>query len=96
MSYGGGAKCTVCTKSVYAADPKVQADGKTWHASCFTCKECKSQITLAKWAQVCPHLLHAAQGPAPLPPPSPLRPLTPNPRTPTCPAGGRKLLQALL
>ncbi len=35
-----------------AADPKVQADGKNWHAACFTCKECKSQITLAKWAQV--------------------------------------------
>jgi len=50
--YGGGAKCAVCTKSVYAADPQVKADAKVFHATCFTCKECKSQITLAKWAQL--------------------------------------------
>lgn len=52
MSYGGGAKCAVCEKSVYHNDPKISADGKTWHASCFKCKECKSNITLAKWAQL--------------------------------------------
>ncbi len=33
-SYGGGSKCTACGKSVYAADPKVTADGKVWHATC--------------------------------------------------------------
>ena len=50
--YGGGKKCAVCTKSVYTAEPKVEADGKIWHASCFKCEECKSQITLEKWAQL--------------------------------------------
>ena len=52
MSYGGGAKCAVCEKAVYHNDPKISADGKTWHASCFKCKECKSNITLAKWVQL--------------------------------------------
>jgi hypothetical protein len=99
-AYGGGSKCAVCAKSVYAADPKVAADGKVWHATCacapfppraccnarlsrlhaprsipapppppppspahafsrprspragFNCEECKSHITLAKWAQL--------------------------------------------
>lgn len=23
-----------------------------WHATCFNCEECKSHITLAKWAQL--------------------------------------------
>jgi len=52
MSYGGGAKCAVCEKSVYHNDPKVSDSGKTWHASCFRCRECKECITLAKWAQL--------------------------------------------
>ena len=82
--YGGGKKCAVCTKSVYTAEPKVEADGKIWHASCFKCEECKSQITLEKWAQLegknfC-KMCEGAASPSRWPcTPGPTSPLTPTP-----------------
>jgi hypothetical protein len=50
--FGGGKKCAACTKAVYPAEPKVEADGKIWHATCFKCLECASKITLSSWSQL--------------------------------------------
>jgi len=50
--FGGGKKCAACTKAVYPAEPKVESDGKIWHATCFKCLECSSKITLASWSQL--------------------------------------------
>jgi len=42
--YGGGTKCAVCTKSVYANE-ELKFENKTYHKLCFKCTECKKVIT---------------------------------------------------
>ncbi len=49
---GGGNKCAVCAKAVYAADPQFAADGKLFHKNCFKCLVCKSQLGLSSLAQI--------------------------------------------
>eukprot|EP00808_Paulinella_micropora_P005890 g61396.t1 len=41
--FGGGDKCSVCTKTVYPNE-KVMLDSKIYHAACFTCSLCKTTI----------------------------------------------------
>jgi hypothetical protein len=52
LGLGGGIKCSVCTKSIYAADPQFNADGKIFHKNCFKCLVCKSQLGLSSLAQI--------------------------------------------
>jgi len=42
--FGGGTKCHVCTKSVYANE-ELKFENKTYHKLCFKCQECKKVIT---------------------------------------------------
>lgn len=48
---GGGVKCKVCGKSVYANE-KIEYDGMTWHESCFKCTSCKCRIQLTSVAMI--------------------------------------------
>lgn len=41
---GGGQKCTVCDKTVYAAET-VSYEKKAYHAACFACTVCSKKIT---------------------------------------------------
>jgi hypothetical protein len=41
--FGGGTKCAVCTKSVYANE-ELKFENKTYHKLCFKCNECKKVI----------------------------------------------------
>lgn len=46
---GGGAKCTVCTKTVYPAET-VQYEKKPYHVECFRCVECDKKMENASKA----------------------------------------------
>jgi len=41
---GGGAKCVVCSKTVYPAET-VQYEGKPYHSKCFACSSCNKELT---------------------------------------------------
>lgn len=41
---GGGNKCEVCTKTVYAAET-LSFEKKAYHAACFTCGECNKKMS---------------------------------------------------
>jgi len=41
---GGGTKCTVCAKTVYAAET-VSFDKKPYHSECFKCNTCDKKMT---------------------------------------------------
>ena len=43
MSYGGGAKCPKCQKTVYFNE-EVLAAGKKWHKTCFRCFQCSKSL----------------------------------------------------
>lgn len=43
MSYGGGAKCGCCNKTVYMAE-EVVAEGQKWHKMCFKCTDCAKML----------------------------------------------------
>lgn len=43
MSYGGGAKCPKCQKTVYFNE-EVLAAGKKWHKVCFRCFQCGKSL----------------------------------------------------
>lgn len=47
---GGGAKCTVCEKTVYAAEA-VSFEKKIYHPACFKCKTCDKVKTPADAAE---------------------------------------------
>lgn len=40
---GGGAKCTICTKTVYPAET-IQYEKKPYHVDCFKCSECNKKM----------------------------------------------------
>lgn len=46
---GGGAPCTICTKTVYMAE-MVQYEKKPYHADCFKCTDCDLKITTSNAA----------------------------------------------
>ncbi|KAK3599227.1 hypothetical protein CHS0354_012835 [Potamilus streckersoni] len=50
--FGGGEKCTICQKSVYAAE-RVEAGQNPYHKFCFKCSVdgCKIQLTINNYAQ---------------------------------------------
>ena len=41
---GGGEKCTICNKTVYAAE-RAAANGKPYHKECFRCATCNVKLT---------------------------------------------------
>uniref|UniRef100_K1QML1 Cysteine and glycine-rich protein 3 n=1 Tax=Magallana gigas TaxID=29159 RepID=K1QML1_MAGGI len=47
---GGGEKCGICSKSVYAAE-RIEAGGTPFHKLCFKCSECKMSLKLNTYAQ---------------------------------------------
>ncbi|OWF52791.1 LIM domain-containing protein WLIM2b-like [Mizuhopecten yessoensis] len=47
---GGGEKCVICEKSVYANE-RIEAGGVAFHKFCFKCSECKMQLNLNNYAQ---------------------------------------------
>ncbi|KAK3087988.1 hypothetical protein FSP39_013119 [Pinctada imbricata] len=47
---GGGEKCGVCGKSVYAAE-RQEAGKIIYHKLCFKCSECKMSLKLNNYAQ---------------------------------------------
>lgn len=48
--WGGGEKCEICQKSVYAAE-KIEAGDRPYHNFCFKCSECKMQLKKENYAQ---------------------------------------------
>ena len=42
---GGGEKCHLCSKTVYAAE-RVATHGSAWHATCFRCVTCQHRLGL--------------------------------------------------
>jgi cysteine/glycine-rich protein len=50
--FGGGNRCAVCEKAVYAADPQFTTDGRSFHKTCFKCLVCKGQLGLSALAQI--------------------------------------------
>jgi cysteine/glycine-rich protein len=46
---GGGTKCHVCEKTVYAAET-LSYDKKPYHPACFTCHDCNTKISSASAA----------------------------------------------
>lgn len=42
---GGGEKCHLCSKTVYAAE-RVATHGSAWHATCFRCVTCQQRLGL--------------------------------------------------
>ncbi|KAL5480115.1 hypothetical protein EMCRGX_G023737 [Ephydatia muelleri] len=49
MSYGGGAKCPACAKTVYFAEELV-AEGQKWHKTCFKCTGCNKPLSSTSMA----------------------------------------------
>ncbi|WAR30594.1 PLI2B-like protein [Mya arenaria] len=47
---GGGEKCDICSKTVYAAE-RIEAGKRPFHKFCFKCSECKMQLKLENYAQ---------------------------------------------
>lgn len=45
---GGGEKCALCTKTVYAAE-RMSAQEKVYHLSCFRCSECNVKLGASNW-----------------------------------------------
>uniref|UniRef100_A0A0B7B5W6 LIM zinc-binding domain-containing protein n=1 Tax=Arion vulgaris TaxID=1028688 RepID=A0A0B7B5W6_9EUPU len=48
--FGGGEKCGICEKSVYAQE-KIEAGGLPFHKNCFKCSTCKMPLKLQNYAQ---------------------------------------------
>ncbi|KAJ8300518.1 hypothetical protein KUTeg_022037 [Tegillarca granosa] len=48
--FGGGEKCAICNKTVYAAE-RIEAGDKPYHKLCFKCSECKMSLNLNNYAQ---------------------------------------------
>jgi len=47
---GGGSKCTICDKTVYAAET-LSFEKKPYHAECFKCSECDKKMTSSQGNQ---------------------------------------------
>lgn len=45
---GGGEKCNVCTKTVFAAE-RMTAQEKVYHEQCFRCRDCNMKLGPANW-----------------------------------------------
>jgi len=43
--------CTICVKPVYLNE-RSAADGKVFHKACFRCQECKTILSLGKYASM--------------------------------------------
>lgn len=48
--FGGGEKCAICNKAVYAAE-RIEAGQKPYHKLCFKCSECKMTLKIENYAQ---------------------------------------------
>ncbi|KAK7094950.1 uncharacterized protein [Littorina saxatilis] len=48
--FGGGEKCGICQKTVYAQE-RVEAGNIPFHKLCFKCKTCKMSLNLNNYAQ---------------------------------------------
>ncbi|XP_067662346.1 uncharacterized protein [Haliotis asinina] len=50
--FGGGDKCGICTKTVYAQE-KIEAGGIIFHKNCFKCsiESCRMQLKRENYAQ---------------------------------------------
>lgn len=50
--FGGGEKCTCCTKTVYPAEMvRTGVSNYVYHIACFKCSVCGSAMTISKFAQ---------------------------------------------
>ncbi|XP_060590773.1 uncharacterized protein LOC132745804 [Ruditapes philippinarum] len=48
--FGGGEKCDICKKSVYANE-RIEAGKRPFHKLCFKCSICKMTLKLENYAQ---------------------------------------------
>lgn len=49
--FGGGEKCHVCAKTVYATE-KISADEKVFHKSCLKCTHCNKVLSTGNYASM--------------------------------------------
>lgn len=49
--FGGGEKCAVCNKTVYATE-KISADEKTFHKTCLKCTHCSKVLSTGTYASM--------------------------------------------
>jgi len=50
-TWGGGAVCPACGKSVSVIEEVKGPGGKPWHAACLRCKECKKSSRDGQWRE---------------------------------------------
>ncbi|XP_025112685.1 LIM domain-containing protein WLIM2b-like [Pomacea canaliculata] len=48
--FGGGEKCGICQKTVYAQE-RIEAGNIPFHKQCFKCHNCKMSLNLQNYAQ---------------------------------------------
>ncbi|XP_077541983.1 muscle LIM protein 1-like [Haemaphysalis longicornis] len=44
FGYGGGEVCARCNDIVYFAEKQVGAEGRAYHARCFSCRACEQRL----------------------------------------------------